>query len=150
MLDVEDLEDRPLPKRSVVKVGKLFTMHRHLIAARFGAIKEEKLREVLGRLRALFAGDDEAVGAAPEAAHDQDEFRAEEVDKAVLALLHLNAFEDHGVVRAWKTFDWDAMDRLHEKGLITHPKSKAKSVVPTEEGKRAAEEAFWRCLAADR
>ena len=76
--------------------------------------------------------------------------RAEDVDEAVLALLHLNAFEDRGVVRAWKTFDWDAMDRLHEKGLISDPKSKAKSVVLTEEGKRAAEEAFWRRFAADR
>jgi Mn-dependent DtxR family transcriptional regulator len=34
------------------------------------------------------------------------------------------------------------MDRLHEKGLICDPKSKAKSVVLTEEGLIAAEEAL--------
>ena len=34
------------------------------------------------------------------------------------------------------------MDRLHERGLISHPKSKAKSVVLTDEGRRAAEQAF--------
>jgi mRNA-degrading endonuclease toxin of MazEF toxin-antitoxin module len=137
-----DMAEEELPKESVVKVGKLFTMHRHLIADRFGAAKEEKLQEILGTLRRLFAGDDQAAGAGPEAARDEDELRIEDIEEAVLALLHLNAFEDRGVVRAWKTFDWDAMDRLHEKGLISDPKSKAKSVVFTEEGQRAAEEAF--------
>ena len=145
-----DVAEEELPKESVVKVGKLFTTHRSLIAGRFGTVKEEKLGEVLGRLRALFACDDETTGAGPEVARDEEELHAEDVDEAVLALLHLNAFEDRGVVRAWKTFDWDAMDRLHERGLITDPKSKAKSVVLTEEGKRAAEEAFWRCFASDR
>jgi hypothetical protein len=32
------------------------------------------------------------------------------VDEVVLALLHLNAHTDHGMTRAWKGFDWDAMD----------------------------------------
>jgi DNA-binding PadR family transcriptional regulator len=34
----------------------------------------------------------------------------------------------------WKGFDWDALHRLHEKGYITDPRGKAKSVVLTEEG----------------
>ena len=45
-----------------------------------------------------------------------------------------NVFGHHGQVRAWKTFDWDAMNRLHELGLIGDPKSKAKSVPLTAEG----------------
>lgn len=57
----EDIAEEELPRESVVKVGKLFTTHRSLIAGRFGAVKEEKLREVLGRLRGLFA-DDRATG----------------------------------------------------------------------------------------
>jgi mRNA-degrading endonuclease toxin of MazEF toxin-antitoxin module len=142
-----DMAEEELPKESVVKVGKLFTTHRRLIADRFGAVKEEKLQEVFGKLRALFADDDEAAVAGPEAARDEDELRTEDVDEAVLALLHLNAFEDRGVVRAWKTFDWDAMDRLHEKGLIADPKSKAKSVVLTEEGRRAAQDTFEKMFA---
>jgi mRNA-degrading endonuclease toxin of MazEF toxin-antitoxin module len=144
-----DMTEEELPKESVVKVGKLFTTHRSLIAERFGAVKEEKLQEILGKLRGLFAGhDDEAAWAGPEAARDQEEPRIEEIDEAVLALLHLNAFEDREIVRAWKSFDWDAMDRLHERGLISDPKSKAKSVVLTEKGRRAAEEAFRKMLAS--
>ncbi len=73
--------------------------------------------------------------------------RTEAVDEAVLVLLHLNAFEENENVRAWKTHDWDALDRLHEKGLVSDPKSKAKPVVLTEEGRRAAEEAFQRLFA---
>ena len=48
------------------------------------------------------------------------------IDEAVLALLYLG-LHDNG--RAWKGFDWDAMNRLHEKGMISNPVGKAKSVV---------------------
>jgi hypothetical protein len=40
----------------------------------------------------------------------------------------------HDVDRAWKGFDWDAMNRLHEKGFISDPRGKVKSVAFTEEG----------------
>jgi hypothetical protein len=72
------------------------------------------------------------------------EYDMDKVDEAVLALLYLNFFGDQGAIRAWKGFDWDAMDRLHEKGFISEPKSKAKSVIVTEEGQKAAEELFTR------
>ena len=62
----------------------------------------------------------------------------------VLALLYLNFFGDQGAIRAWKGFDWDAMDRLHDKGFISDPKSKTKSVIVNEEGQKAAEELFKR------
>jgi Domain of unknown function (DUF6429) len=52
------------------------------------------------------------------------------IDDAVLALLHLGL---HDKCRAWKGFDWDAMNRLHEKGYISDPVGKAKSVVFTED-----------------
>ncbi len=61
------------------------------------------------------------------------------VDKTVLALLSLNLNEEG---RAWKTFPWEVMDRLHEKGLISNPASKAKSVAFTEEGLRRSRELF--------
>jgi hypothetical protein len=64
------------------------------------------------------------------------------VDEMVLALLHLTSFRDHESVRAWKSHDWDALDRLCEKGLISDPKSKSKSVILTAEGARRAEELF--------
>jgi hypothetical protein len=64
---------------------------------------------------------------------------AERIDEAVLALLLLGL---HDGDRAWKTFDWDAMGRLHQKGLISTPASRTKSVVFTEAGLKAAEEAY--------
>jgi Domain of unknown function (DUF6429) len=61
------------------------------------------------------------------------------IDDAVLALLYLGL---HDQYRAWKGFDWDAMDRLHRKGMIENPVGKAKSVVFTEEGLRRSTELF--------
>ena len=60
----------------------------------------------------------------------------ERIDDAVLALLLLGLHDGH---RAWKSFDWDAMGRLHEKGLISDPVGKAKSVAFTEEGLQKAQ-----------
>ncbi|MBA3618995.1 MAG: hypothetical protein H0W56_05265 [Acidothermales bacterium] len=72
----------------------------------------------------------------------------EKLDEVVLALLHLNSFPDHGATRAWKGFDWDALNRLHDAGLISDPRSKAKSIVLTEEGARRAEALFERHFGA--
>ncbi len=55
----------------------------------------------------------------------------QKIDDAILALLQLGL---HDGDRVWKTFDWDAMNRLHAKGLISEPVGKAKSVVLTEGG----------------
>ena len=60
-----------------------------------------------------------------------NDYDHEKVDEVVLALMYLNL---HDYARTWKSFDWDALDRLYEKGLISDPKSKAKSVVFSEEG----------------
>jgi Mn-dependent DtxR family transcriptional regulator len=51
-------------------------------------------------------------------------------------------------VRAWKSHDWDVMDRLHAKGYISDPKSQAKSVVMTEEGERRAQKLFGQHFGA--
>lgn len=64
------------------------------------------------------------------------------VDEMVLALLYLTSFSEMGSVRAWKSHDWNALARLHEKGLINDPKSKAKSILLSEEGTRKSEELF--------
>lgn len=146
-LEAGDMVEEKLPKRSIVKVGKLFAMHRDLIAKKFGTVKERKLQEVLGKLRAFFGHAAGTTGAGAEGRGAGGDLRTEEVDEAVLALLYLNAFEDHGTVRSWTTFDWGAMDRLHERGLIGDPKSKAKSVPLTAEGVAAAEESFRKLFA---
>lgn len=64
------------------------------------------------------------------------------VDELTLALLHLTSFDEHGVVRSWKGHDWDVLNRLHERGWISNPVSKAKSVLLTEEGARRSRELF--------
>ena len=65
----------------------------------------------------------------------------DKIDEVVLALLGFHAFEeDEYGARAWKSYDWDIMDRLHTKGYISDPKSKAKSVVLTAEGLQRSRE----------
>jgi hypothetical protein len=67
------------------------------------------------------------------------EVDTEKVDEAVLALLYLGL---HETARTWKSFDWDAMERLHAKRYITSPVSKTKSVVFTEQGLRESQKLF--------
>ena len=69
------------------------------------------------------------------------------IDDAVLALLSLGL---HDGDRAWKGFDWDAMDRLHERGYISDPRSKAKSVVFSEEGLERSRELLQQMFGARR
>jgi DNA-binding PadR family transcriptional regulator len=64
------------------------------------------------------------------------ELDTDKIDQAVLALLALGKHEGY---RTWKAFDWEVMGRLHEKGYITDPVGKAKSVLFTEEGARESE-----------
>ena len=66
------------------------------------------------------------------------------VDEAVLAVLYLT-LHDRNV--AWKSVDWEAMGRLHEKGLIGDPVGKQKSVVFTDDGLREAERCFKKLFA---
>jgi hypothetical protein len=73
-----------------------------------------------------------------------DDIDTDRIDEAVLALLYLGLHEDG---RAWKSFDWDAMDRLHAKGFISNPASKAKSLVFSEDGERRAKELFHKLFA---
>ncbi len=71
----------------------------------------------------------------------------DKIDDCTLALLHLVSFQDGFVARAWKSFDWDTMNRLHEKGYISDPKSKSKSVVLSEEGLSRAKELLEKLFA---
>jgi hypothetical protein len=66
--------------------------------------------------------------------YDQDK-----IDEVVLALMYLTL---HDEVRAWKSFHFKVLDRLHEKGLIRDPKNKARSVVLTQEGLATLEALF--------
>ena len=71
------------------------------------------------------------------------EYDKDKVDEMVLALLYLTMFEEgeYGA-RTWKAHDWDTMDRLHAKGYISDPKSKAKSVTVSVEGMKLSRGLF--------
>jgi len=75
--------------------------------------------------------------------YDQDK-----VDEAVLALLYLTLHQP-GPYQAWKGFDWEALDRLHHKGMIGDPKNKNKFVALTDEGVADAAAAFQRLFGVE-
>ena len=63
----------------------------------------------------------------------------DKIDDCVFALLQLTL---HDGLRAWKGFDFEAMNRLFEKGCILDPRNKTKSVVFTDEGLARSKELF--------
>jgi Domain of unknown function (DUF6429) len=71
----------------------------------------------------------------------------DKIDEAALALLYLTV---HDGSRAWKGLDWDVMNRLHEKGFISNPVGKAKSVLLTEKGLQESERLFRKLFAKRR
>ena len=77
------------------------------------------------------------------------DYDKDKIDEYTLALLYLVTNERHEGfgARAWKGFDWDTMNRLYEKGCISNPIGKTKSVGITEEGFLKAKELFERHFA---
>lgn len=73
---------------------------------------------------------------------DYDRERAGDL---VLALMNLTL---HDGTRVWKGYDWDVLNFLYERGFISDPRSKAKSVVLTDEGLARSEQMFQQYLAA--
>ena len=71
------------------------------------------------------------------------QYNENKVDEIVMALLYLTTFKEGNIKRAWKGHDWDVLDRLHIKGYISNPKSRAKSVGLTDEGAKLSEE-LWK------
>ena len=53
------------------------------------------------------------------------------IEDTVLALLATFSFDDGN---AWKGFDFEIMNRLHQQGFISNPVNKNKSIWMTEEG----------------
>lgn len=53
------------------------------------------------------------------------------IEDTVLALLALYSFNGG---QAWKRFDFEIMNRLHEQGMISQPRGRAESVRLSPEG----------------
>ena len=75
------------------------------------------------------------------------ETETDKLEQVVLALLHLNSFKEGEGRRAWKGFPWEIMNSLHEKGYVSDPVNKNKSVWLTETGAKLSEELFERLFA---
>lgn len=71
----------------------------------------------------------------------------DKIDEVVLALMQLTL---HDECRAWKWFDWDTLNRLYEKRLIADPRTKAKSVVLTDERLAASVRLFAQYFGGER
>ena len=71
----------------------------------------------------------------------------EKLEQVVLALFQMN-LSDRSGRRAWKSLPWSVLDSLHEKGFISDPATKAKSIVLSEEGARLSEDLFDKLFAA--
>jgi len=68
------------------------------------------------------------------------------IDDAVLALMYLG-MHDEG--RTCKVFDWEALSRLHQKGLISDPVGKAKSVWLTDEAQARSRVLFEKLFGTE-
>ncbi len=77
------------------------------------------------------------------------DFDEDKIDDYTLALLYLVTHERHEGLgaRAWKGFDWDTLNRLHQQGYLSNPVGKAKSVGMSEQGFLRAKELFERHFA---
>lgn len=79
------------------------------------------------------------------------EYDEKSIENAVLALLAAFSSDDGN---AWKGFDFEVMNRLHEQGFISNPVNKNKSIWLTEEGqergRQIAERLFGGGVQAER
>jgi hypothetical protein len=76
------------------------------------------------------------------------DFDGEKLEQVVLALFQMNLSDDSGRL-AWKSLPWSVMDSLHQKGYISDPATKNKSVWLSEEGAKLSKELFEKLFAPE-
>lgn len=130
---LRDWRNAGLLKPSAVK-PLLATIEGSMVLRRLGALSTQDRQGVMSVLTQILGAGEPAPVAC-----DRDR-----VDDAVLALLLLGL---HDTDRVWKSFDWDVLNRLHEKGYISNPHGKAKSVALTYEGHARAKQVFRELFA---
>ena len=74
----------------------------------------------------------------------------EKLAEVALAILWLGAHGDKAETRVWKGMDWDVTDILYEKGWISDPKRKSKSIMLTEIGEKLAQQYFEKHFSKSR
>ncbi len=73
------------------------------------------------------------------------DFDGGKLEQVVLALFQMNLSDDC----AWKSLPWSVMDSLHQKGYISDPATKNKSVWLSEEGAKLSKELFEKLFAPE-
>jgi len=73
---------------------------------------------------------------------EQEQVDWDRVEELTLALMYLTTFPHAGLHRSWKGHAWEVLDRLHAKGLISDPATKAKSVDLSEDAAKQSHELF--------
>ena len=77
----------------------------------------------------------------------EPDFNTNLLDDVVLALLWFNGSDTpFGGHSAWKSLPWDALDRLHARGLISEPRRKNYSVALDDEAWARGQAVFERCF----
>ena len=78
------------------------------------------------------------------------DYDTEKVDQATLALLYLTLHEtsDFGG-RAWRAYDREALNRLHDKKLIGDPMPEAETVVITADGLEESRRLFYELFGSE-
>jgi len=76
------------------------------------------------------------------------DFDGGKLEQVVLALFQMNLSDDSGR-RAWKSLPWSVMDSLHQKGYISDPATKNRSVWLSEEGAHLSKELFEKLFALE-
>jgi len=148
----DSFEKGSLRVDSFLRPGKLFTANSSLFLGEAGSLKKSSIQEIHKGIMELFLPPgqhtDTSSPTAPEGGTVEGErtLSEEKIDQAVLALLYLGLHEE---VRAWKGFEWQTMNRLHEKGYISDPKGKAKSVVFTKDGLEQARRLLFTLFSTD-
>lgn len=69
-----------------------------------------------------------------------DDIDVDKLTEAALGIMWLTVHDSHTAPRVWKGIDWDVLDLMHERGWISDPKNKNKSVLLTETGRDLAQE----------
>ena len=80
---------------------------------------------------------------------EQSKLDTQKIDDTVLALLMLGLHGDKHVARAWKSHNWDSLNRLCDAGYIHDAVGKSKSVVFTKEGLERSEQLLKELFAND-
>ncbi|NBD95370.1 MAG: hypothetical protein GVY11_02705 [Gammaproteobacteria bacterium] len=71
-----------------------------------------------------------------------DDANTEKLAELALAIMWLTVHDDGRGTRVWKSIDWDVTDLLFEKGWISDPRTRAKSVRLSDEAERLGAKVF--------